>query len=67
MKLYGYWRSSAAYRVRIVMHLKSIEFESISVNLVKKGGEQHRDDYIAMNPSHLVPTLVDGDLVLIAI
>ncbi|MFB1014237.1 MAG: maleylacetoacetate isomerase [Alteromonadaceae bacterium] len=64
MKLYGYWRSSAAYRVRIVMHLKSIEFESISVNLVKKGGEQHRDDYIAINPSHLVPTLVDGDLVL---
>jgi maleylacetoacetate isomerase/maleylpyruvate isomerase len=64
MKLYGYWRSSAAYRVRIVMHLKSLDFESISVNLVKNGGEQHQDDYTAMNPSHLVPTLVDNDLVL---
>ena len=64
MKLYGYWRSSAAYRVRIAMHLKALDFESISVDLVKNGGEQHQDDYIAMNPSHLVPTLVDGNLVL---
>ena len=64
MKLYGYWRSSAAYRVRIVMHLKMLDFESISVHLVKNGGQQHQDDYIAINPSHLVPTLVDGDLVL---
>jgi len=64
MKLYGYWRSSAAYRVRIAMHLKGIEFESISVHLVKNGGEQHTEDYVQMNPTHLVPTLVDGDLVL---
>lgn len=64
MKLYGYWRSSAAYRVRIAMHLKGIEFESIPVHLVKNGGEQHSEDYVQMNPTHLVPTLVDGDLIL---
>jgi len=64
MKLYGYWRSSAAYRVRIAMHIKGIEFESIPVHLVKDGGEQHKDDYVQLNPTHLVPTLVDGELTL---
>jgi len=64
MKLYGYWRSSAAYRVRIALHLKEIEFESIPVHLVKNGGEQHSESYIALNPTHLVPTLVDGDFSL---
>ena len=64
MELYGYWRSSAAYRVRIAMHLKGITFKSIPVHLVKDGGEQHQDDYVALNPNHLVPTLVDGDLTL---
>jgi len=64
MKLYGYWRSTAAYRVRIALHLKGIEFESVSVHLVKNGGEQHQSDYTAINPNHLVPTLVDGDFSL---
>lgn len=64
MKLYGYWRSSAAYRVRIALHLKSIAFESIPVHLVKNGGEQHADNYTQLNPTHLVPTLVDGDFSL---
>lgn len=64
MKLYGYWRSSAAYRVRIALHLKGLDFESIPVHLVKNGGEQHADDYVDLNPTHLVPTLVDGDLTL---
>ncbi|PCI60395.1 MAG: maleylacetoacetate isomerase [Gammaproteobacteria bacterium] len=64
MKLYGYWRSSAAYRVRIALHLKNIEFESQSIHLIKEGGQQHQNDYVALNPSHLVPTLIDGDLVL---
>ena len=59
MKLYGYWRSSAAYRVRIALHFKEVEFESISVHLVKNGGEQHQESYVALNPTHLVPTLVD--------
>jgi glutathione S-transferase len=64
MKLYGYWRSSAAYRVRIAMHLKGLEFESIPVHLVKDGGEQHKTTYTEINPTHLVPTLVDGDVIL---
>ena len=64
MKLYGYWRSSAAYRVRIALHLKALEFESIPVHLVKDGGEQHKDNYTHLNPTHLVPTFVDDDVVL---
>lgn len=64
MKLYGYWRSSAAYRVRIALYYKEIEFESIPVHLVKNGGEQHQADYVELNPNQLVPTLVDGDLEL---
>ena len=64
MKLYGYWRSTAAYRVRIALHLKGINFESVPVHLVKNGGEQNDDDYAEINPNHLVPTLQDGDFFL---
>jgi len=64
MKLYGYWRSSAAYRVRIALHFKGIDFESIPIHLVKNGGEQHSEAYVGLNPTHLVPTLVDGDFSL---
>jgi maleylacetoacetate isomerase/maleylpyruvate isomerase len=64
MKLYGYWRSTAAYRVRIALHLKDIEFESISVHLVKGGGEQHESNYSDLNPNHLVPTLVEENFSL---
>lgn len=64
MKLYGYWRSSAAYRVRIALHLKALDFESVPVHLVKNGGEQHSDSYVEMNPTHLVPTFVDGNFTL---
>jgi maleylacetoacetate isomerase/maleylpyruvate isomerase len=68
MKLFGSWRSSAAYRVRIALNLKNIDCEYVSVHLVKNGGEQHNEAYVALNPTHLVPTLtdetVDGELVL---
>ncbi len=64
MKLYGYWRSTAAYRVRIALHLKGIDFDSISIHLVKNGGEQHKANYVAINPNQLVPTLFDGDFSL---
>ena len=64
MKLYGYWRSSAAYRVRIALNLKQLSFENLPVHLVKNGGEQHSDSYKALNPAELVPTLVDGELSL---
>lgn len=59
LKLYGYWRSSAAYRVRIALNCKNIPYEQQSVHLVKK--EQHSIAYQSINPNRLVPTLVDGD------
>ncbi|MEW9571415.1 maleylacetoacetate isomerase [Rhodanobacter sp. Si-c] len=62
--LYGYWRSSAAYRVRIALALKGLAWESRPVHLVKDGGEQHAADYAAMNPQQLVPCLRDGERVL---
>ncbi len=61
LKLYGYWRSSATYRVRIALNLKGLEYEYVPVHLVKDGGEQHQAAYDSMNPSHLVPTFVDDD------
>ena len=57
MKLYSYWRSTAAYRVRIALNLKGIDYEYIPVNLVKDGGEQHQADYRDKNPQGLVPLL----------
>jgi maleylacetoacetate isomerase len=62
--LYSYWRSSAAYRVRIALNLKGMEYVIAPVHLVRDGGEQHRDDYRKLNPQQLVPTLVDGEHVL---
>lgn len=61
LKLYGYWRSSAAYRVRIALNLKGLEFENLSVHLVKDGGQQRSAEYKALNPQGMVPLLVDGD------
>ena len=64
MKLYGYWRSSAAYRVRIGLNLKGLAYENIPVHLVRNGGEQYKDDYLALNPQARVPTLADGAFTL---
>jgi len=61
LKLYGYWRSSAAYRVRIALNLKGLAYENLPVHLVKDGGQQHSADYRALNPQGLVPLLIDGD------
>lgn len=62
--LYGYWRSSAAYRVRIALNLKGLNYRSQSVHLVRNGGEQHGDEYHALNPTELVPTLIHNGLVI---
>lgn len=64
IKLHSYWRSSAAYRVRIALNLKKLEHEIIPVNMLKDGGEQHSESYKAINPQGLVPSLQDGDLTL---
>lgn len=64
LKLYGYWRSSASYRVRIALNLKALAYETIPVHLVKDGGQQHQAAYRALNPEGRVPLLVDGDFKL---
>ena len=61
LKLYGYWRSSAAYRVRIVLNLKGLAYQHMPVHLVRDGGEQHGQAYQALNPQGLVPLLVDEE------
>lgn len=59
--LYDYWRSSAAYRVRIALNLKGIAYRSVPINLLES--EQLSDDYRALNPQGLVPALaIDGHL-----
>ena len=62
--LYGYWRSSAAYRVRIALNLKGLSYESLPVHLLRDGGEQHASGYRELNPQQLVPCLCDGDRVI---
>lgn len=61
--LHGYWRSSAAYRVRIALHLKGLEYRQLSHDLRK--GEQRAPDYLAIAPHGLVPALQAGSSVLI--
>ena len=62
MKLYSYFRSSAAYRVRIALALKGLDVEYQPVHLVKN--EQQADAFRSLNPQSLVPALVDGGAVL---
>jgi maleylpyruvate isomerase len=57
MKLYGYWRSSSSWRVRVALALKGLEYEHVPVHLLKDGGEQHRPDHLALNPAGQVPVL----------
>ena len=62
--LYDYWRSSAAYRVRIALNLKGLDYESRPVHLVRDGGQQHAPAYREINPQQLVPCLLNGDRVI---
>ena len=59
MKLYGFWRSLATYRVRVALGLKGIEAPEVSINLLQ--GAQHRDEYKAITPQSVVPALVIDD------
>lgn len=61
LKLYGYWRSSAAYRVRIVLNLKGLPYQQVPVHLLKEGGQQHSAEYRSLNPQGLLPLLVDEE------
>ena len=62
MQLYSYFRSSASYRVRIALALKGLDYDYLSVQLVKN--EQFGAPFDAIAPGHLVPVLKDGDDVL---
>ncbi len=62
MKLYGYWRSSCSYRVRIALAHKGLSVEHAAVHLVKDGGQQHAADFTQKNPMGQVPVLeIEGD------
>ena len=62
MKHYGFFRSSASYRLRIGTNLKGLAVDYVPVHLSKNGGEQHLADFVKLNPQHLVPVLEDGAL-----
>jgi maleylacetoacetate isomerase len=59
MKLYTFWRSQAAFRVRIALGLKRVSAEMVYIDLLK--GEQAQPDYRKLNPAMLLPTLIDDD------
>ncbi|KRB72966.1 maleylacetoacetate isomerase [Noviherbaspirillum sp. Root189] len=61
MNLYTYFRSSASFRVRIVLNLKNQAYQSIPVHMLRDGGEQHSPAYRGINPLGLVPALEIGE------
>lgn len=64
IRLYSYWRSSAAFRVRIALNLKGLKYDYVAVNLVEGGGQQHAPAFHKLNPQDLVPVLIDGERVM---
>jgi maleylacetoacetate isomerase/maleylpyruvate isomerase len=59
-KLYSFWRSSAAFRVRIALNLKGVDYAVIPIHLNKHGGDQQSAEYADKNPNRLVPLFDDG-------
>ena len=59
INLYSYFRSSASYRVRIALNLKSLPYDVVPIHLIKHGGEQLAPEYRKLNPEALVPSLLD--------
>src|SRR3989442_909026 len=62
LTLYTYFRSSTAYRARIALALKGLDYTPRFIHL--RRGDQRSIDYLALNPQGLVPTLIDGEQVL---
>jgi maleylacetoacetate isomerase len=61
VKLYGYWRSTSSYRLRIALALKGLAPEQVAIHLVRDGGEQLKPAYRSINPQGRVPSLVLDD------
>lgn len=61
LKLYTFWRSSASYRVRIVLNLKNLTYESVPISFSKEGGQHHKPDFRMINPQGLLPVLQEED------
>lgn len=64
MKLYTYFRSSAAYRVRIALNMKGLAWEAVPVHLLRNGGEQLSQEYRQVHPGAMVPALDDDGTIL---
>ena len=64
LRLYTYFRSSAAYRVRIALNLKGLDYTAVPVHLLRGGGEQHGAAFAELSPARLVPVLEDGAVTL---
>ena len=63
--LNDFGNSGAAYRARIALNLKDLDYDQIPIHLTKDGGQQFNDDYAELNPQNFVPTFIDGDTELI--
>lgn len=64
MNLYSYFRSSAAYRVRIALNLKDLPYNVVPVHLLREGGQQHKPEFTSKSPAHMVPVLEDDSQLL---
>ena len=64
MNLYSYFRSSAAYRVRIALNLKNLTYDVVPVHLLREGGQQHLPEFVCKSPAHMVPVLEDNSQML---
>lgn len=64
LRLYTYFRSSAAYRVRIALNIKGLSYDAVPIHLLRSGGEQHGVTFVEHNPAQLVPVLEDGALTI---
>lgn len=62
--LYSYFRSSAAFRVRITLNIKAIDYQIQPIHLLKNGGQQRQSEYLELNPQGLIPVLAIDDLII---
>jgi len=64
VRLYTYWRSSAAYRVRIALNWKGLSYQALPTHFLKNGGEHRAPEFLERNPQGLIPVLDDGGILL---